>query len=239
MAASPLVILAAKVGIEIYKIPLIPNPSLPDLSRFGLKTEKIIMGNAGAGPVPFGVISSNILQPNSPLLVSIRGTEARAEWVDDFKAILVLCPFIPGARVEKGFLEIYQSLTVDGIKLSEWLSFRRVICHGHSLGGPLATMIAIESCCDQLILLASPKCGDSSFGATVRAAIKTIYSYGNEKDLVWRSPLTLDFPFKIEDFEQVYSITQLDPKSVNPPIAEDPASSHSLANYLTLLESLP
>src|ERR1700752_2979012 len=90
------------------------------------------------------------------VVIAIRGTEGILEWAHDAEFFQVPCPFLAGAgHTEDGFTDMYQSLRTGaepdsptvGSALPK-LSFpKRVgsltIC-GHSLGGALSTLLALD-----------------------------------------------------------------------------------------------
>lgn len=232
---TALEILCAKLGIAAYD-PAFAASGKTDLSSLGREFQSVIMGvDPGIGPIPYGFISSG---PDG-FIATFRGTQtpdgSYVEWLDDFKAVLEPCPFAPGCQWHKGFGEVYSTLNIGGVPVGQ--AIKGLLCHGHSLGGPLATFAALESGGPALGLFASPKPGDSALAALVQTTIRTIWSYTNPNDAVPRVPLTVDWPFRFEDFQRVMPPFQLQPNLVTPAIPSDWASSHALANYLALLEA--
>lgn len=234
MPVNPKVILSAEMGLVAYSMPLTNLSFIPDLSKFERKVEAIIQGiDAKIGPVSFGFVSSG---PQG-LFLTIRGTELGPEWEKDFEALLVPCYLVEGSKWHKGFGEIYSTLTINGKPISDFMGMAPVTIGGHSLGCPLAAYTSLECNCETLIMLAPPKPGDSILAAAIRKEVKEIFSFANIYDIVPKLPLTLKWPLKIEDFEHIVSLSPVDPDSVTPPISKLLAPSHSLANYLTLLEN--
>src|SRR5262245_13179724 len=89
-------------------------------------------------------------------VIAIRGTEGIHEWVQDARFLLKPCPFHDGAgRTEDGFTAVYLSFTIDPapgapsvVKALTGLPWRKpvktlTIC-GHSLGGALVTLLAMD-----------------------------------------------------------------------------------------------
>lgn len=245
----PLHLLCAELGLIGYAPGFLTAPAstaAPMLQGYGRTLRSIIYGSdPKIGAVPFGFISEG----PAGVICTIRGTQmpggSIVEWLDDFDAVLEQCPFAPtSARWHRGFGRVYSTLNVGGTPLAQALqAVPGVIVHGHSLGGPLATYAAAEGKCTAPVLYASPKCGDSALrdylqtlpGWTMSTA--GISSYANPNDAVPKVPITVDWPFQIEDFQQVAVLTELPAASVIPPIAADWDSSHQLSNYFLLLQA--
>src|SRR5271166_1434596 len=90
------------------------------------------------------------------VVIAIRGTEGIQEWINDVHFLLVTCPFLAGAgNTEDGFTAMYNSLrTGDAagsptvVNALATLPFPQpvssvTIC-GHSLGGALVTLLALD-----------------------------------------------------------------------------------------------
>lgn len=239
MSASAIEILCAELGIRAYDPNFLATALPPDISDLGRQIEAIIMGvDQSVGPVAYGFVSSG---PDW-VIATIRGTQmpdgSLVEWLDDLDAFLAPCPLDKGTLWHRGFGKVYSSLTISGKPIGQALrGINSLWVHGHSLGGPLATYCAIEAGIANLGLFASPKPGDSSFAAYARGKIVNIWSFANQNDVVPNLPVTVDEPWKIEDFQPVVEPTILSASLVTPPVPSDWASSHNLANYLSLLKA--
>lgn len=244
MPAPAIDLLCADLGLIAYESTFLTAPQdtvAAALAPMGRSLVNLIWGeDAEIGPVPFGFISES----PAGFITTLRGTQMPdgkiVEWLDDFDAFLETCPFAPG-RWHRGAGRLYKTLNVNGQPLGRVLmSFAAMIIHGHSLAGWLATYAALESQGQAPRLFATPKGGDAPF----RDAAISIWggpatSYANPNDAVPKVPITVDWPFKIEDFEQVSPLIELAPSSVTPPIASNWDDSHQLSNYRRLLAAIP
>lgn len=128
-------------------------------------------------------------------------------------------------------------------KVLSTLPFKRpvtsvTIC-GHSLGGALATLLALDVAVNTpffpaVFTYASPRTGDSQFVAVYNHAVPNTTRIANRVDLVPKLPLP---PL----YEHVLGLYDLSSVTLAPPaflIKPDIASQHILTSYLFLLSRL-
>jgi hypothetical protein len=185
------------------------------------------------------------------VVIAIRGTEGIWEWMHDFAFLQVPCPFLAGAgRTEDGFTAMYESLSTGTAPSSPTvvnaltkLSFPRpvssvTIC-GHSLGGALATLLALDVAANTgfsepaVYSYGSPRTGDPLFANTFDQVVKNSYRIANRLDIVPALPPPLDY-------EHVLNPYELNPIRLLPPppktlVEFTPGCEHSLVTYLHLL----
>ena len=185
------------------------------------------------------------------VVIAVRGTEGINEWIHDAQFLPVNCPFMPAAgNTEDGFTAIYQSMKIDvdpaspGVaKALSTLPFKRpvtsvTIC-GHSLGGSLATLLALDVAVNTpffpaAFTYASPRTGDEQFVALYNHAVPNTTRIANRVDLVPKLPLP---PL----YEHVLGLYDLSSVTLTPPaflIKPDIAAQHILTSYLYLLSRL-
>jgi len=191
--------------------------------------------------VSFGFVAQD---PAGNAVVAIRGTEGIHEWVQDAKFLAVKCPFLAGAGLtEDGFTAVYESLRVTRDAASKRLvqalpgmSFPKpltslTIC-GHSLGGALATLLALDVAANaglrvdlKAYTYASPRTGDPSFADTYNQVVPNTIRIANRLDIVPKLPLP---PL----YEHVNGLFELNPMLT---VKLDILCEHHLTTYLHLL----
>lgn len=185
------------------------------------------------------------------VVIAFRGTEGILEWVHDVDFLLVPCPFLAGGgHTEDGFTDMYASLRtgVDGdsptvVAALATLSFPNpvtslTIC-GYSLGGALATLLALDVAANTaftdptVYTYASPRTGDSLFAATYDQVVKNSYRVANRLDIVPALPPPLRYEHVLTPYElNPVRLVPLPPKSL---VKGTVRCEHSLATYLYLL----
>ncbi len=184
------------------------------------------------------------------VVIAIRGTEGIREWVHDAEFLLVKCPFLAGAgHTEDGFTAMYLSMTTapgPGLPgLARWLyapKFPRsvtslTIC-GHSLGGALATLLALDVAANTpfknpaVYTYASPRTGGPLFASTYNQVVPNTFRVAGRLDLVPKLPL----PPLYEHVNTLYELNSVQ-LGISPKILIKPelACLHVLASYLFLL----
>jgi hypothetical protein len=185
------------------------------------------------------------------IVVAIRGTEGIMEWIHDAEFLLVRCPFLTGSgHTEDGFTAMYMSLSTDVapgspsvVAALAALSFTPpaasvTIC-GHSLGGALATLLALDVAANSafsdptVYTYASPRTGDPNFASTYNQVVKNSFRIANRIDLVPKLPLP---PI----YEHVLTLYDLNPVRLLPfpprvLVKADFGCAHALNTYLHLL----
>jgi Lipase (class 3) len=184
------------------------------------------------------------------VVIAIRGTEGIQEWVHDAEFLLVTCPFLPGAgHTEDGFTAVYMSMTTSLDPTSPrvtqalaGLNFPRpvtslTIC-GHSLGGALATLLALDVAANTTLknpavyTYASPRTGGPQFAATYNQVVPNTNRIAGRLDLVPKLPLPPLYEHVLGLFEINSVKLGIPPKILVKP---DLICLHILTSYLYLL----
>ncbi len=185
------------------------------------------------------------------VVIAIRGTEGILEWIHDAEFLQVPCPFLVGAgHTEDGFTAMYESLRTGAqsgsprvVNALATLSFPHpvssvTIC-GHSLGGALATLLALDVAANTVFSdpavysYGSPRTGDSLFATTYDQVVKNSYRIANRLDIVPTLPPPIDY-------EHVLNPYELNPIRLTPPppkilVKSTLTCEHSIVTYLYLL----
>ncbi len=184
-------------------------------------------------------------------MIAIRGTEGTLEWIHDAEFLQVPCPFLAGAgHTEDGFTAMYESLRTAATPGSQTvvgalakLAFPRpvssvTIC-GHSLGGALATLLALDVAANTtfnhpaVYTYGSPRTGDSLFASTFDQVVSNSYRIANRVDIVPALPPPIDYEHVLNPTELVpVRVWPLPPKVL---VNSTVSCEHSLATYLYLL----
>ncbi len=185
------------------------------------------------------------------VVIAIRGTQGIQEWINDAEFLLVTCPFLAGAgRTEDGFTAMYNSLrtgvaagsptVVNALATLPYLqpATSLTIC-GHSLGGALVTLLALDVAANTtfknptVYTYASPRTGDPSFASTYNQVVKNSFRIANRLDLVPKLPL----PPIYEHVDELYDLNPIQLLPLPPRILVKATllCEHSLASYLHLL----
>jgi len=199
----------------------------------------LILQSAGAGDV----------------VIAIRGTEGYMEWIHDAQFLLVPCPFMPSAgNTEDGFTSMYSSLRIAEDPTSKTVtqamtpaSFKRpvtsiTIC-GHSLGGALATLLALDVAVNTpffptALTYASPRTGDPQFVRTYNHCVPNTVRIANRLDAVPNLPFPPLYEHVIGEFPLNPVKVTLIPFSVTPLLKPNIVCLHILPSYLHLLSQL-
>lgn len=184
------------------------------------------------------------------VVIAIRGTEGIQEWIHDAQFLMVPCPFLASAgHTEDGFTAMYLSMTTSLdpaspaiVKALPKLAFPNAltsltIC-GHSLGGALATLLALDVAANSqfknpsVYTYASPRTGGPQFAATYNHVVPNTTRIAGRLDLVPKLPLP---PL----YEHVLGLYELNSVKLDIPpkilVKPDLVCLHILTSYLYLL----
>jgi Lipase (class 3) len=189
--------------------------------------------------------------PTGDAVIMIRGTEGTLEWIHDAEFLTVPCPFLVGAgHTEDGFTAMYNSLRTSSAPNSPTvveaigsLQFPRpvtsmTVC-GHSLGGSLATLLALDLAANSafrqpaIYTYGSPRTGDAQFASTFNQAVTQSFRMENRLDIVPKLPPT---PM----YQHVNAPDELTPVRLWPLPSEvlvdfTPSCEHAIQTYEYLL----
>jgi hypothetical protein len=185
------------------------------------------------------------------VVIAIRGTEGILEWIQDAKFLQVTCPFLAGAgRTDDGFTDMYNSLRTavapgspTVVSALATLPYPQpvttvTIC-GHSLGGALVTLLALDLAANTAFTnptvysYASPRTGDPAFASTYDQVVKNSFRIANRLDLVPHMPFPPAYEHVNDPFElNPVQLLPLPPKIL---LKFTPGCEHAINSYLYLL----
>jgi hypothetical protein len=197
--------------------------------------------------VSFGFI---LQVANNDLVIAIRGTEGIWEWIHDCEFLTVKCPFLAGAgSTDDGFTAIYNYLhlantstritdALTGIPFNQ--STNSLTICGHSLGGALATMLALDVAANTnfknpiVYTYASPRTGGPLFVSTYNQVVPNTFRVANRVDLVPKLPVPPLYDHVLEPYE-IISVKLIPPTFL---VKFELACEHHMTSYLHLLSLL-
>lgn len=137
---------------------------------------------------------------NDTFVIAFRGSEETgvADWITDLKISQQVFPYKESSnkniKVHYGFIEAYQSVRDAVLKGAKETKLKKVICTGHSLGGALATLAALDiqfNCPDKEVscyTYGSPKVGNRDFAESYNKRVPNTFRFVNGIDAVPQIP---------------------------------------------------
>jgi len=240
------------------------NPSFPDVDAFpsdsALLARYLPLANIqGRDKVDTGEeeLYGHVWrdQDSAGLVVSVRGTSDRQEWIDDakFRHVKLETGDMPNqseattVEVELGFHEIERSFTMSSqpgtserTPLASYIdaqsNVKSLTIVGHSLGSSLATLFAYKTKLRRpeldirLLTFASPLTGAPSFSASFENQFKKSIRIVNRPDIVPK------MPFPELGYKHVWHPLMID-SGQNQKVVDSLACHHSLNTYLHMIDS--
>jgi hypothetical protein len=196
----------------------------------------------------FGFLARSQADPNH-YVAAVRGTNGFAEWAINGEFLSVAWPAQPGAMVEQGFSDIYETMTLVGLDGAQiGASAADGIAHvvgggtatvcGHSLGAALATYLSFDvagllgsraSAC----LFASPRTGDPVWTTAYLARVQSYQLINYVLDVVPYVPFEPPaMPYQTLPNPQI-----LEPETAQAEVRFDIGANHNLFSYCAMLDS--
>lgn len=158
--------------------------------RFVLPTGFTLVDTLNGGP--FLPRIGYVAQSDEEIIVAFRGTANIYDDLQDLDILPASFPYVPGGgSVVRGFLNIYSRIRLQLAEALLKLSTRKnLFITGHSLGGALATLAALDIAVNTkfknptVYTFASPRTGNQSFASAYNRAVKQSVRVANVLDLV-------------------------------------------------------
>ncbi|MBX7056973.1 MAG: hypothetical protein K1X75_02830 [Leptospirales bacterium] len=172
-------------------------------------------------------------------LLIFRGTIHDSEWLRDLQLAQVPCPFMPrpglsGGSVHRGFARIYSSLRPAPAELRALIGGGPLTVAGHSLGGALATLAALElhAIRPRVYVVGSPRVGDGRFAGLFDRLVPQSWRIENVWDPIVDTPvedvriLRAHFPYRHAGrVRPIFSLSKIDGERLAHAIARGRALS--------------
>jgi triacylglycerol lipase len=197
----------------------------------------------------FGFLARSQADPTR-YVAAVRGTNGFAEWAINGEFFSVPWPAAPGATVEQGFSDIYNTMTLvdlngaqvgtkaaDGI--AQVVAGGTVTVCGHSLGAAIATYLSFDVVDGPLgnrasaCLFASPRTGDQAWTNGYRTRIQTYRLINYVLDVVPYVP----FKPPAMPYQTLPNAQLLEPETAQAEVRFDIAANHNLFSYCAMLDA--
>jgi predicted lipase len=195
--------------------------------------------------LPDFMVFGFIAQSGSDVVVAIRGTEGVFEWIMDSLFVPVRFPFVDAGQSEQGFTNFYSTLrtgpniveprAIDALRpLTASGTVKTLRIAGHSLGGALATLLAIDVAGTDVFTsptvytFGSPRVGDKVFAGTYDGLVADSWRIENLNDIIPHLPPLLAGYVHVD---AAYPINSDDKSKHTVPCW------HALATYLNTLDA--
>ncbi|ANE48631.1 hypothetical protein SY83_01060 [Paenibacillus swuensis] len=133
-----------------------------------------------------------VLESANEFVIAFRGTDSAEDWVSDSMAGQVPFRFVRnGGKTHSGFTALYASMRQDILRTLRGLpSGKPLYITGHSLGGALATLCAVDVAVHskfsrpRIYTFGSPRVGNDAFAAKFNRLIRVSRRIANTQDIV-------------------------------------------------------
>jgi triacylglycerol lipase len=138
-----------------------------------------------------------IIQSKREIIISFRGTEDITDFFKDVELIQVNFPFVPHVgKTHNGFTKVYRKLVRNNVidTLVKLSNKKKLYITGHSLGGALATLCALDVAVNTkfkapiLYTFGSPRVGNATFVSSFNSIIEESIRVENAYDMIPRFP---------------------------------------------------
>jgi hypothetical protein len=188
----------------------------------------------------YGFLAKDLTSQNQ--VIAFRGTRTPIEWLNNLHFWPEPFDLVPGTKVADGFRILYESLTTMtpgqlGADPAGGLAGQLnrdipLVLTGHSLGGALATLLAVDLAVNhgfkpQVWTFGSPMVGDAAFAAAYNAVTTVSWRIYNVVDIVPDLPPDL--------FDSFQHVNTGYPVNSEGKVRKTIPCAHELSTYLSLL----
>jgi triacylglycerol lipase len=181
-----------------------------------------------------------LIESDDTIVIAFRGTTSTADTVSDLIASQTPFPWISNAgKTHRGFTDIYGTARQQILEcLSKCDSNKKLIISGHSLGGALATLCALDLVCNSkfaspiVYTFGAPRVGDPTFAAVYNRKVPITNRVVIESDLI---PLVPPPIYKSPTNSNVYLYLHVKGGFTLHFVSDSLSKNHALINYFTVL----
>lgn len=180
-----------------------------------------------------------ILESANEIVIAFRGTSSATNWIADAIASQKNFKFIKEACLtHRGFTGIYSSARRQLLSALDRLPADKTLyLTGHSLGGALATLCAVDIAANTarspiLFTYGSPRAGDPDFAKALAKYVPNSYRIANLFDVVTHAP---PYVYKLPKREQVYYYSHVPASSLLNFQNGSLSSNHIIGSYFAEL----
>ncbi|MEX2461829.1 MAG: lipase family protein [Paenibacillaceae bacterium] len=181
-----------------------------------------------------------LIESEDAIIIAFRGTTSHADTISDLIASQTPFPWLDnGGNTHLGFTEIYATARMQIIQaLTKCDSSKKLIITGHSLGGALATLCALDLAYNTkfappiVYTYGAPRVGDPSFAAAYNQKIAFNHRIVIESDLIPLIPPPL---YKLPSQPKVYHYLHVKGGFALHFLTDSLSKNHALINYFTVI----
>jgi triacylglycerol lipase len=181
-----------------------------------------------------------MIESDDNIVIAFRGTTSTADTISDLIARQIPYPWLyNGGQTHRGFTEIYETARMQIINvLTKCNMNKKLIITGHSLGGALATLCALDLACNSkfsspiVYTYGAPRVGDPTFAAAYNQKIALSHRIVIESDLITLIPPPL---FKPHGHPKIYHYLHVKGGFMLHFLTDSFSKNHALINYFTEL----
>ncbi|MFF2089786.1 lipase family protein [Paenibacillus sp. NPDC058174] len=185
-----------------------------------------------------------ILESEQDIIIAFRGTSSTNDWISDVLASQIQFPYLAeeDCLTHYGFTEIYSSAREQIIAcLGELSPDKTLYITGHSLGGALATLCAVDAAANtnhtapNLFTYGSPRAGNPEFVKVFTAYVPSSLRIANLFDIVtYAPPAVYKLPLQEKKYDYNHVPTLVSLSIQNGSIK----ANHMLGSYFAELSKL-
>lgn len=183
-----------------------------------------------------------VLESPQDIIIAFRGSSSAGNWISNMDASQKKFPYTKEpCYTHRGFTGIYSSARSGILSILRRLSPDKTLyVTGHSLGGALATLCAVDLAANtpfnapHLYTFASPRAGDPAFVKVFSRYIANSFRIANPFDVVTHAPPSI---YKLPRQDKRYYYSHVQTRSSQPFQKGSVALNHMLDSYFAKIST--